>query len=142
MCRSNAARPWGYRAVSPIGGPAAPDQLSSGRKRFRHRPAHFPESERLLWLRRRLGMHLPIAVAQLLHRTQHRKNQSMFRTIARAFAVDSLRAGDHDFLNRQVFLADDLEYLGRAERIYMHKFRNLWHVTAVGGLVKNDVCLV
>src|SRR5437763_1571230 len=83
-----------------------------------------------------------IGVPQLLHRTQHRKNQSMFRTIARAFAVDSLRAGDHDFLNRQVFLADDLEYLGRAERIYMHKFRNLWHVTAVGSLVKNDVCLV
>ena len=66
----------------------------------------------------------------------------MFRTIARAFAVDSLRAGDHDFLNRQVFLADDLEHLGSAERIYMHKFRNLWHVTAVGSLVKNDVCLV
>src|SRR4029077_20210045 len=87
-------------------------------------------------------MHLPIAVAQLLDWAQHRKNQSMFRTVAGAFAVDSLRAGDDDFLNRQVFLAADFEHLGSAERIYMHKFRNLWHITAVGSLVKNDVYLV
>src|SRR6266542_1369693 len=55
MCRSNAVRQWEYRAAFPIGEPAALDQLSSGRKRFRHRPAHFPESEHLLWLRSRVG---------------------------------------------------------------------------------------
>ena len=66
----------------------------------------------------------------------------MFRAIAGALAVHSLRARDNDFFNRQVFFADDFENLRSAERINMHKFRNLWHVTAVGGLVKNGVYFV
>ena len=66
----------------------------------------------------------------------------MFRAIAGTLAVDSLRARDNDFFNRQISFADDFENLRSAEGINMHKFRNLWHVTAVGGLVKNGVYLV
>src|SRR5881409_1918008 len=87
-------------------------------------------------------MRLPIAFAQLFHRPYRRKNQSMFRTIAGPFAVNSLRARNDNLLNRQGFLADHFEHLGSAERIHVHKFCDLWHVTAVGSLVEDDVDLV
>jgi hypothetical protein len=87
-------------------------------------------------------MHLPITFAQLLYRPHRRKNQSMVWTITGAFAVNSLRACDDDFLNRQILLADYFKHLGSAERIHVHKFCHLWHVTAVGSLVKNDVDFV
>jgi hypothetical protein len=38
----------------------------------------------------------------------------MFRTSAGAFAVNGLRARDHNFLDRQVFLTDHFKHLGRA----------------------------
>src|SRR4029453_13709611 len=88
------------------------------------------------------AMHVPIALAQLFYRTHRWKYQSMFRTIAGAFAVNSLRAGNNNFLNRQGFLADYFKHLGSAERIHMHKFCDLGHVTPVGCLVKNHVDLV
>src|SRR5262249_20943737 len=61
------------------------------------------------------------------------------RTLARAFAVDGLRAGNDDLFNWQIPFANDFEHLCGAQRIHMHKFRDLGHVTAVRGLVKNDV---
>src|SRR5213083_512099 len=84
-------------------------------------------------------MHLPIATTQLLDRTDARKDQSVLRTFARAFAVNGLRARDDDLFDREIFLANHFKDLRRAERIYMHKFRDLRHVTAVRGLVKNYV---
>src|SRR4030095_8358934 len=88
-------------------------------------------------------MHLPIAFAQLLHRAHRWKNYFMLGTLARAFAIDGLRAGNkyftlsqptrafsidglragnNDFLNRQIFFPNYLEDLRRAERIDLHIF--------------------
>jgi hypothetical protein len=66
----------------------------------------------------------------------------VLRTLARAFAVNGLRAGNDDLFDREVFLANDFNHLGRAQRIHVHIFRDLRHVTAKGGLVKNNVDVV
>ena len=59
-----------------------------------------------------------------------------------AFAVNRLRTRDDDFLDRQILFANDFEHLRGAERIDVHVFRDLGHVTAVSRLVKDDVDLV
>ncbi len=60
------------------------------------------------------AMHFPIAFPQLFNRPHVRKNELMFRTNAGAFAVNGLRARHDNFLNPQIFLANDLEHLGCA----------------------------
>ena len=66
----------------------------------------------------------------------------MLQAFARAFAVNSLRARNDDLFDREIFLANDFNHLCRAQRIHVHIFRDLRHVTAVGGLVKNNVDVV
>ena len=46
------------------------------------------------------------------------------------------------FLSRQVFFANHLQHLRRAERIDVHILRDLRHVPAVGRLVKHDIDVV
>src|SRR5262245_25005480 len=60
-------------------------------------------------------------------------------TFACAFAVNGLRAGNDDLFDREIVLPNDFKHLCCAERIHMHILRNLRHVTAVRGLVKNNV---
>src|SRR5581483_2354148 len=67
------------------------------------------------------------------------KNHPVPWTFARPFAVNGLRTGSDDFPDRQIVLPDYFEHLRGAERIYVHKFCDLGHVTAVRRLVKNDV---
>ena len=85
------------------------------------------------------AVHLPIAATQLLDRANAWKDQSVLGTFARAFAVNGLRAGNDDLFNRKIFLPNHFKHLCRAERIHVHIFRDLRHVTAVRGLVKNNV---
>ena len=66
----------------------------------------------------------------------------MLRAFAGAFAINSLRARSHDFFDRQLFLPDYFEHLCGAERVHVHKFCHLGHVTAVRSLVKDDVDLI
>ena len=87
-------------------------------------------------------MNLPVAAPQLLDRADRRKNQTVLRTNAGAFAVNRLRARDDYFLDRQFLFADHLEHLRCAQRINVNVFRDLRHVAAVGRLVKDDVDLV
>src|SRR2546423_1018222 len=70
------------------------------------------------------------------------KTKSMFRKLPRLCVVDAGRAGHHVFFNRRFFLADALEFWGGAEGFYLQIFIIFGHLTAVGSLVKNDVCLV
>ena len=60
------------------------------------------------------AMHLPVAATQLLDRTDARKDQSMLWTLARAFAVNGLRAGNDDLFDREIFLANHFKHLRRA----------------------------
>src|SRR5204863_8916424 len=76
---------------------------------------------------------------QLLDRTDAWKDQSVLRTFARAFAVNGLRAGNDDLFDREIFLSNHFKHLCRAQRIHVHKFRDLRHVPAVRGLVKNNL---
>ena len=56
-----------------------------------------------------------------------------------AFAVDGLRAGDENFFDRQVVVADELEHLRGAEAVDEDVLRHLRHIAAVGRLVEDDV---
>ena len=63
----------------------------------------------------------------------------MFRALARALAVNRLRARNDYLSYRKVFLANDFQHLRRSERIHVHVFGNFRHVTAICRLMKNDI---
>jgi len=84
-------------------------------------------------------MHRPIAPAQLFDRPDIGENKSMLGTNSRTLAVNRLRTGHYYLADGQVLLANNFQKLGSSERVYVHVFRNLRHVTAVGGLVEDDV---
>src|SRR4029077_7733971 len=67
---------------------------------------------------------------------------TVFGAIAGTFAVDSLRARNHDFFYRQAFFADNFEHLRRAEGIHVDEFCKLRHVTAIRSLMEDDIDVV
>src|SRR5262249_56895160 len=85
------------------------------------------------------AVHLPIAATQLLDRAHAWKDHSVLRTLASALAINGLRTCNDDLFDREIFLANDFEHLCGAQRIHVHIFRDLRHVTAIRGLVKNAV---
>src|SRR5712671_6423951 len=84
-------------------------------------------------------MNRPITRAQLFDWANIGKNESVLGTNSRALAVNRLGTGYHDFADRKILLANDFKELSRSERVYMHILRDLRHVPAVCGLVKDDI---
>src|SRR4029453_13789845 len=66
-------------------------------------------------------------------------NETVFGALARTLTVNRLRAGNDYFLDGQIFFPNEFEYLRRAERIHVHVFRHLRHVTAIRRLMKNYI---
>ena len=66
----------------------------------------------------------------------------MFRTNPGAFTVNSLRRGNDYFSDWQVFLANNFQHLRGPKRIDVHVLRDVGHVAAVSGLMKDHVDFV
>ena len=113
----------------PVNGFAADWRAFRSRRRGRHRGAD-------------RAVNFPIAAFQLRDRPDLGKNETVFRTCGRAFAVNGLRGRDDDFFYRQILFADDLQHLGGAEAVNANVFCDLRHVATVGSLVKHDVDVV
>jgi hypothetical protein len=84
-------------------------------------------------------MHTEVASPQLFGGAQQGNDVAMFRAVCRTFAVDCLRTGYQDLLDRQLVIADDLQHLGRAEAIDEDVLRHLGHVAAVCCFVKDNI---